>query len=135
MEPESLNRRQQRLYIYNGRFSQNVKTVTGIGPVYEPTIKFYILADEFLMLQAVKTATLEAFVKACALSSFPMNKAEIEFVLNRTANDCPMRELVIDTFSRDFLGNRPGPGLARLLSQGRVIRANCGTGYGHQECR
>jgi hypothetical protein len=93
MGPGSLNRRRisrQRLDIYNGRFSQNVKTVTGIGPVYEPTIKFYILADEFLMSQAVKTATLEAFVKARTLSSLPMN-AEIEFVLNRIANDCPMR--------------------------------------------
>jgi hypothetical protein len=87
-------------------YLHHVKTVTGSGPVYEPTIKFYIPADEFLMSQAVKTATLEEFVKARALSSLPMNKAEIEFVLNRTADDCPMRELVIDTFSRDFLGNQ-----------------------------
>ena len=36
-------------YIYAGRFPADVKAVTGILPVYEPIIKFYILADKLLM--------------------------------------------------------------------------------------
>ena len=30
----------------------------------------------------------------------------MELVLNRTADDCPMRKLALDMFSRDFLDNK-----------------------------
>lgn len=93
-------------YIYNGRFPQDVRAVTGISPVYEPIIKFYILAEKLLMSKETKTAALEAFAKARDSSGRRMNEAMIELVLNRTANDCPMRKLAVNMLSRDFLDNR-----------------------------
>jgi hypothetical protein len=92
-------------YIYNGHFPQDVKAVTGISHVYEPIMKFYILADKLLMSKEVKTAALEAFAKARDSSGCRVNEAMIEVVFNRTANDCPMRKLVVDMLSKDFLDN------------------------------
>ena len=93
-------------YIYAGHFPADVKAVTGIIPVYEPIIKFYILADKLLMSKEVKTAALEAFSEARSSSYLHMNGAVMELVLNRTADDCPMRKLTVDMFSRDFLNNQ-----------------------------
>ena len=93
-------------YIYAGHFPADVEAVTGIIPVYEPIIKFYILAGKLLMSKEVKTSALEAFSKARSSSGLYMNGAVIELVLNRTADDCPMRKLAVDMFSRDFLSNQ-----------------------------
>lgn len=96
-------------YIYNGYFPEDVeglKAVTGITSVYEPIIKFYILADKLMMSKEVKTAALEVFAKARDSSGLRMNEPMIKLVLNRTANDCPMRKLAVDMLSRDFLDNR-----------------------------
>src|SRR2546423_14932335 len=71
-------------YIYAGRFPPDVKAVTGITPVYEPIIKFYILADKLLMSEEAKTAALEAFTIARDSSGLCLNGAMIELVLTRT---------------------------------------------------
>jgi hypothetical protein len=93
-------------YIYTGHFPEDVKAVSGIASVYEPIIKFYVLADKLLMAKATKTAALDALVKTRASSCLRMDETTIKFVLNRTADDCPLRKLTIDMMCRDFLNNQ-----------------------------
>jgi BTB/POZ domain len=90
-------------YIYTNRFPDDVKAVSGVIPVYEPVMKFYVLADKLLMSNAAKTASLDALIKARATSGLCLNKTTITFVLARTAEDCPLRQLAFDIISRDFL--------------------------------
>jgi hypothetical protein len=93
-------------YIYTGRFPEDVKAVSGIASVYEPIIKFYVLADKLLMSMAAKTAALDALVKTRASSCLRMDETMIKFVLNQTADDCPLRKLTVDMMCRDFLNNQ-----------------------------
>jgi hypothetical protein len=93
-------------YIYTGRFPEDVNAVSGITSVYEPIVKFYVLADKLLMSKAAKTAALDALVKTRTLSCLRMNKTTIKFVLNQTADDCPLRKLTLDMMCRDFLNNQ-----------------------------
>jgi hypothetical protein len=93
-------------FIYTGHFPEDVKAVSGTASVYEAIIKFHVLADKLLMPKAAKTAALDALVKARAPSSLRMDETMIKFVLNRTADDCPLRKLAVDMMCRDFLNNQ-----------------------------
>jgi hypothetical protein len=61
-------------FIYAGRFPEDVKAVSGTTSEYEPIIKFHVLADKLLMSKTAKTASLDALVKARALSGFLWTK-------------------------------------------------------------
>jgi hypothetical protein len=55
------------------------------------------------MSKAAKTASLDAFVKVRASNGLRLDEKTVNFVLGQTAEDCPLRKLVIDTICRDFL--------------------------------
>lgn len=98
-------------YIYANCFPDDIKAVCGVRFVYEPMIKFYVLADKLMMSKAAKTASLDALVKARAANQSPLNETTFKFVLAHTAEGCPMRKLVFNIICRDFL---TCPGLDRI---------------------
>jgi hypothetical protein len=90
-------------YIYANRFPDDVLAVTGVLPVHGPIMAFYVLADKLLMSKTAKTASLDALIKARATSGSRLDEISIKFVLAHTAEECPLRKLVLDMMCRDFL--------------------------------
>ena len=94
-------------YIYANRFPDDVNTVAGVILVFEPIVKFYVLADKLLMSKAAKTACLDALIAARAASGHRFGENTVKFVLSHTAEGCPLRKLVVDIIARDFLDFSP----------------------------
>jgi hypothetical protein len=90
-------------YIYTNRFADDVLAVAGVLSVYEPIVTFYVLADKLLMSKTAKTASLDALIKARATSASRLDEITIKFVLAHTAEECPLRKLVLNMMCRDFL--------------------------------
>lgn len=90
-------------YIYTRHFPDDVPRVSGNLAAYDPIVKFFVLADKLLMSKAAKDASLDALVRDRAKRNTCFSETTIEFVLARTASDCPLRKLVVDLTCRDFL--------------------------------
>lgn len=95
-------------YLYSDRFPEDYKTVINTKSRYMPLVDFYILADKLLLAKEVKIEAIDTLVltrNVAGKVKRVMAAATVNRVLLATAEDCPLRKLVIDIMLRDYLAS------------------------------
>ena len=91
--------------IYSNRFPEHTTTILGHRPFLQALFDFYLLADKILLPKKLKTEAIDMFIRLRASSKFVIEESCVNEVLASTAEDCPMRRLIIEIMCYDFIKN------------------------------
>ena len=90
-------------HVYTNRVPDDHQSITASTSIFGPLVDFYILADKLLLPAEVKTQAVDTLVKARAKSKLAISSLTVNNTLLKTAEDCPLRRLVVDIMWIDYL--------------------------------
>lgn len=85
-------------WLYRGNLPESYEAVAGPKRLFSSLASFCILADKLLLAKETKVQALDAIVQAYLTddAEFMLESSSINSVLLTTAEDCPLRRLVVE---------------------------------------
>jgi hypothetical protein len=105
-------------YLYTGQVPKDCSGITASERTDTALVSFYLLADKLLLPNDAKTSTINSLISWCKDQNSIIGPVAGQLVLNSTAENCPLRRLVVDMvcWNHLFANQVPDDSLQNFLT-------------------